>query len=507
MTRQQNGRSDAVLGRQRAGANSGVGPRHARGRTPARRHRTHGLIAAISLYAAPLMNARALRRIDRVVVRSGFARTVARTAGFNIAAMFAAGLGGVVIARAVGPAVCGKYAAITAWFGIAVMIGSVGQPVAVGFHVAREPLRAHDYLATSRTIVLATSVTVFAAGMLLAPVLAHGNASMAAAYRIVFVAVVIAVIGGTYTSSLCAREISRWNVARTVQPLINLAAILVLWRLRLLTLDVVLVVLASTMLVQLCWSYWSCRRTGLTPGRPSAALVRPLAVYGAAQIAVLTPAALNEQLDQLVLSQTVPAADLGRYAIAVSLTLLPLPLVSAIGYVAFPRLASERELTPETRRLQRSAILGSAGLAVMTLVPLAVVSPWLVPFVFGAAYRGAVPLVWILAPGALFLTCGQVVGNLLGGRNHPGVVARAQGLALISTLALLFALLPFLGVYAAAIASTIAYGISAGFMLHGLLRLPTDPGVTPTTGASAQILVTEPSTIQRPHPTAVRRPA
>jgi O-antigen/teichoic acid export membrane protein len=261
------------------------------------------------------------------------------------------------------------------------------------------------------------------------------------------------------------------------------------------------------MLVQLCWSYWSCRRTGLTPGHASAALVRPLVVYGAAQIAVLTPAALNEQLDQLVLSQTVPAADLGRYAIAVSLTLLPLPLVSAIGYVAFPRFASERELTPQTRRLQRSAILASAGLAVITLVPLAAASSWLVPFIFGAAYRGAVPLVWILTPGALFLTCGQVIGNLLGGRNHPRIVARAQGLALISTLALLFALLPFLGVYAAAIASTIAYGISAAFMLHGLLRLPTVPGATSTTGAATKILVTEPTTFPPAHPTAVRRPA
>jgi O-antigen/teichoic acid export membrane protein len=412
----------------------------------------------------------------------------------------------VVIARTVGPAVRGEYAAVTAWFGIAVMIGSMGQPVAVGFHVAREPLRAHDYLATSRMMVLVTSVTVFAAGMLLAPVLAHGNASMTAAYRIVFGAVIVGAIGGTYTSSLCARKLSRWNVARTVQPLTSLASILVLWRLGLLTLDVALVILASTMLVQLCWSYWSCRRAGLTPGHASAALVRPLAVYGAAQIAVLTPAALNEQLDQLVLSQTVPAADLGRYAIAVSLTLLPLPLVSAIGYVAFPRFASERELTPQTRRLQRSAILGSAGLAVITLVPLAVASPWLVSLIFGAAYRGAVPLVWILAPGALCLTCGQVVGNLLGGRNHPGIVARAQGLALISTLAVLFALLPFLGVYAAAIASTIAYGISAAFMLHGLLRLPTAPSVIPTTGASDQILIPEPSNIQRLHPTAVRRP-
>ncbi len=505
MTRLQDGRPDAALGRQRPGAHR-AGPRHAQSRNQGPRHPANGLIAMMSLYPATVVNPGTLRRIARVVVRPGFVRTVVRTAGFNVAAMFAAGLGGVIIARAVGPAVRGDYAAVTAWFGIALMLGSMGQPVAVGFHVAREPLRAHDYLATSRTMVLVTSVTVFALGLLISPVLAHGNATLTTAYRIAFAAVVIAVIGGTYTSSLCGRAIPRWNVARTVQPVASLAAIIVLWRLRLLTLDAALAILALTMLVQLCWSYWSCRRTGLTPGHSSAALVRPLAFYGAAQIAVLTPAALNEQLDQLVLSQTVPAANLGRYAIAVSLTLLPLPLVSAIGYVAFPRLASQRELNPQTRRLQRSAILGSASLAVMMLVPLVVASPWLVPFIFGAAYQGAVPLVWILAPGALFLTCGQVVGNILGGRNHPRVVAKAQGLALISTLVLLFALLPFLGVYAAAIASTVAYGISAAFMLHGLLRLPTAPRVVSATGTSAQIVVTEPSVIQRPRRSAARRP-
>jgi O-antigen/teichoic acid export membrane protein len=212
--------------------------------------------------------------------------------------------------------------------------------------------------------------------------------------------------------------------------------------------------------------------TGLAPGRARARLVRPLAAYGVAQIAAVTPAALNAQLDQLVLSQTVPPADLGRYAIAVSLTLLPIPLVSAIGNVAFPRLAAQQTVTGATRRLQRIAVLGSAGLATAMLVPLALVAHWLVPLVFGARYAGAVPLLWILAPGAVFLACGQVVGDLLRGRNRPIVVAWAQGLAAIFTVALLFALLPFLGVYAAAIASTVAYGVALAAMIRYLRRLP-----------------------------------
>ena len=148
-------------------------------------------------------------------------------------------------------------------------------------------------------------------------------------------------------------------------------------------------------------------------------MIRPLSRYGVAQIAAQAPATLNAQLDQLVLSQTVPAADLGRYAIAVSISLLPMPLVSAIGNVAFPHLARQRAVTDTTLRFQRLSVLASAGLAAVMLVPLAAASYWLVPLVFGAAYRGAVPMLWMLTPGSVFLACGQVTGDLLRGRRRP----------------------------------------------------------------------------------------
>jgi O-antigen/teichoic acid export membrane protein len=106
------------------------------------------------------------------------------------------------------------------------------------------------------------------------------------------------------------------------------------------------------------------------------------------------------------------------------------------------------------------------------LVPFAAVAYWLVPLVFGASYRGAVPLLWILTPGAVFLACGQVTGDLLRGRNRPIVVAWSQGLAAVFTVVLLIALLPLVGVYGAAIASTVAYGIALAAMLRCLWRLP-----------------------------------
>jgi O-antigen/teichoic acid export membrane protein len=411
-------------------------------------------------------------RLAATFRRPGFARNVARTAGFNVASASAAGIAGIVLARALGPTGRGYYAAVTSWFGVALMVGGMGQPAALCYFVARQPERARQYVATSRAMMLTTGTFALTAGLVLAPLLAHGNAAVTLGYRIAFGASIAAFIGASYTFSLQARDLHRWNVVRVSQPVLSMIVTIVLWRLRLLTLNIALLVIAATMVLQLAYAYVGCRRVGLVPGRARAELIRPLSVYGAAQIAALTPALLNADLDQLILSQTVPAADLGRYAIAVTLTQLPIPVVSAIGNVAFPRLASQRGTTPAVLRLQRRSLIGSAGLAVAMLVPLAVLAPWLVPLVFGAAYRGAVPLIWLLTPGTVFLSCGQVVGDLLRGRSQPSTVAWAQGFAAIFTVALLFALLPVVGVAGAAIASTVAYGVAFFAMLRRLVHLP-----------------------------------
>jgi O-antigen/teichoic acid export membrane protein len=262
------------------------------------------------------------------------------------------------------------------------------------------------------------------------------------------------------------------------QPVLSLAFLGALWRLGLLTLTAALIVLVLTMLVQLVWAYYRCRSAGLAPGRAQARFVRPLAAYGAAQITALTPAAVNAQLDQLVLSQAVAPAALGRYAIAVSCTLLPVPLVSAIGNVAFPRLASRHRVEGLAHRMQWLGILGSACVAACALVPLALVAPWLVPRVFGPGYAGVVPLLWLLTPAGVFLACGQVTGDVLRGRKRPLLVARAEGLAAVFTVVLLVALLPVAGVAGAAIASTVAYGVALAMMLVSLRRLPPDDSGT-----------------------------
>ena len=114
--------------------------------------------------------------------RPGVVRKITWTAASNVMLTAAAGLGGIILARAAGPVIRGEYAGVTAWFGVALVIGSLGQPAALCFYVAAEPERASSYLATSRAMMLMTGMLAVSAGILAAPLLAHGNASVATGF-------------------------------------------------------------------------------------------------------------------------------------------------------------------------------------------------------------------------------------------------------------------------------------------------------------------------------------
>ncbi len=100
---------------------------------------------------------------------------------------------------------------------------------------------------------------------------------------------------------------------------------------------------------------------------------------------------------------------------------------------------------------------------------------------------------WILAPGGVFLACGQVTGDLLRGRGRPLTVAWSQAYGAVVTVVVLIALLPLIGVYAAAIASSAAYGLALAVMVRALRRLPDELHPHVVTPGPAHLPRTDPT--------------
>ncbi|EHR51806.1 membrane protein involved in the export of O-antigen and teichoic acid [Saccharomonospora marina XMU15] len=401
---------------------------------------------------------------------AGVVRNMLGTALVNmILAAFAAATG-VVIARALGPTGRGEYAAIFTWFSVVLAVGQLGQTAATTYFVARHPKRAPDYLATSRNLMVASGVATLLLGIFVAPLLASGNEVVTWGYRLMFLTCLACFVGASYTFSLQATNLKAWNMVRVAQPVAYLSMIVGLHVVVGLSLMTVLAVLSFTMVAQTGLAYLLCRREGLTGGTARRTLTKPLTRYGVSQLMASTPTVVTTRLDQLVLSIVVPAAQLGRYAVAASLSVLAAPLVAAIGHVAFPRIAS-RSNPDSSARLRRDALLASTTIGAVAMILITSTASWVVPTVFGPQFSEAVPLVWLMAPGGVFLGCGRVSADLLRGHGKPGSVACAQGIAAVATVSTLVALLPIIGIAGAAVAWSTGTGIAFVLMLFALRRV------------------------------------
>lgn len=397
-----------------------------------------------------------------------FGRAVATTAAFNIAASAAAGGAGILVARALGPTVRGEYAAVVAWFGAVLVLGELGQTAATTYFVARHRDRAGDYLATSRTMMICSGLVALGIGLAITPLLAGGNGPLAWGYRLMFGTCLVSFVSASYVFSLQAVNLRLWNLVRVSQPVLYLLAVSVLHLVGGLDLLPALAAVVFTVVVQTVLAHGMCRRQSMLGGHTDRRLVRPMVRYGMGQLAASAPLLISTRLDQLVLSLTVLPAALGQYAVASSATTAAVPIVAAVGNVAFPRLASRVLSGHGQARLLRWSLLSSAGMSLAFMLVLASSASWLVPTLFGPSYAEAVTLIWLLAPGGVFLACGQVCGDLLRGYGRPMAVARAQWVAAITTVALLVVLLPLVGAAGAAIASSTSYGLALILMVLSL---------------------------------------
>ncbi len=163
---------------------------------------------------------------------------------------------------------------------------------------------------------------------------------------------------------------------------------------------------------------------------------------------------VTSRLDQLVLISLVPSAELGRYALAVTLASASTPLASSFSLAVFGRLL--RGSDADAKRLARLTLRYTVASSFAVAVAVAVAARFLLPVVFGRDFEGALLPLIILLPGQVFLDAAGLQSARLTAAGRPAATSAASALGAAVTLALLAVLLPFLGIAGAAITSTFA---------------------------------------------------
>jgi O-antigen/teichoic acid export membrane protein len=181
---------------------------------------------------------------------------------------------------------------------------------------------------------------------------------------------------------------------------------------------------------------------------------------------------LLSRLDQTIMTPLANADQLGFYSIAVTVSTIPLIINSAVRDVTYSADASENM----NERLGMSARVSSTASGLLGL-SVGVTMIWWLPWLFGTAFRPAVPVAAVLIAAVVLGTPGSIAGAGLSARGRPGLRSMSLVVACLINLALVVLLVPSHGAMGAAIATLIGNLFSANGCVLFLWR---HYGVRPT---------------------------
>jgi O-antigen/teichoic acid export membrane protein len=386
----------------------------------------------------------------------------------RVTALAALGAATWVVARVGGPAQVGDYALLRMLTSLVGILLSAGLPAAVSYFL-RGPRSSDPRLrATILAIALAAGISGallwYAAVPILGRVLFRDLAPGILAFASLQVITRILVA----TSKGCAQgtlDFRGSNFIIVMEELMFLPAFGLLWAVGLRGSEAMVggLFLGDVVTASSSWS-WLIRKGFLSPlQRPSAALAREIYAFGMRGQVGAMMSLLNLRLDFAVLGALAGPVPLGSYAIASKYAeLLRLPPL-AISWVLYPRYAMD---DPFKAGRKARSLLPRAGLMIaLASLPLGLGAGYLLPLVYGEAFRAAVVPAQILIVGLSVQGVAGVLTAYFYGTGRPGLNSVAMGGGLLLTLALDLLLIPRFGATGAAVASTCAYLTSAVALL------------------------------------------
>ncbi|MGX7724527.1 oligosaccharide flippase family protein [Rhodococcus sp. 5G237] len=369
----------------------------------------------------------------------------------RIVAMFLTLITAPVIARALGPEGRGEAATALAAFALVPILVSLGVPL----EVRRASVKGDwsRIIRASRDLSVMMFVPSGLIAFLLSVFIFRSMSSEAA-----LVAFTGALCAPLTVSWLCDQSaliaLSRYRAVAAIQVAQSIVYVLLValaFAFSVLSVPVVLCANILGSLVTCGLGIYLTRVTFLGPRASRRSLLAGGIKYAGSGIAE----AASNRLDQLLVLPLIGAYGAGLYSVAVTISSIPLSVGHALGAHFFNESAKAeaKDLSGLSGFGLRSGFLASF----MVSLSLGVLSPFVVPLVFGAEFSGSIPVVVVSLIGSVAMTTAYVGSMMLAARGRGGMMTSSQVVSLVVGLCGLYLLAPRLGAPGVAFASTIAY--------------------------------------------------
>jgi O-antigen/teichoic acid export membrane protein len=396
-----------------------------------------------------------LRRLFRI----GFIRDLAMTGGAQVAYAASAMIGGILVARALGPDGRGTLSVLTALGAMAVLLASLGLHTSGIYFIGRFA-EDREAVISNNTLTgvlggIVTGLGLLVLGIVFQEQLLNG---ISLGLLLVF----LPWVPFNYFNEFgCRIALGLGSV-----PLMNLpiliasfglvagtAAVLAIFGNELVPLLVLRVVIEAIGAILL---FIGLRRLSKFAFRPSLKLFRRQLNYGLRNYTSSLMWTFLLQSDIILCNHFLGKGETGVYSVAVAAGLPVTVLAAAVGTLTFQRVSADN--SPENRAANTNRILRLLlPLVLVGSTLIAVTAPWVVPFVYGEDFSGAVSALIIILPGLVALTLETVIMNFLAGEGSPPIIYQAPFVALVVNIVANLFVIPRWGIDGAAATSSVCY--------------------------------------------------
>lgn len=369
---------------------------------------------------------------------------------------------GPLLAQSLGASGRGNLAAVLVPTQLLGWALTLGLPIASGYHSKRvEPSRL---ISSSWVLALAVGAPISAVVWVLAPSYLADYAPVTVLWLRIGL-----VLGLVLTPMFTGLEILRaqqgaglrFNLLRTIGPVLNLVSLVVLALLDRLTLETALASalisnFSNALLVIVVLQLWPRRRF-------QRVVARLQLRYGLRSALGDVSGLLVARLDQLLMVGLVSSRSLGLYVVAVTAATVSTPLAQGLAAALFPHLLHAE---PGQQEAQLRRTLGwTAAMTVLTTVALALAAPFLLPWAFGEAFRDALPALWLLLPGQVCLNLSTVRSAALQALGRPGWASIASVTSASVTVVGVVPAVSLMGIEGAAILTSVSQASQLAVLL------------------------------------------
>jgi O-antigen/teichoic acid export membrane protein len=410
---------------------------------------------------------------------SGFVKKIAAIFAARVVVLVFSMATSLVITKLLVPEDRGQYVAVVTMPAMLMALALLGLPNAVNYFAGRGSSVASLIRASLLFTVAISALPVLAVWLALPlleeSILRAAPDHLARVMLLVVPAGILTSFGGTLLYG--RQEVRVYNAVLVLQAIASLVGAIVL-------VGVLRLGVTGAVATSVCISIATAvivmaevLRLNRRDRRGSPASIRGLVSYGLRLYPASLSGYFNYRADNNIIQALAPSvgaaeSSLGLYSFAVTMAEVVFLVPESVATMFLPRVAGStaEEAAAMLGRVARVTFL-LALLVALTLIPVAFLGVHLVL----PKYIDCLPAFLAILPGVVALSLSKVAAGYLGGRGRPGFASIAATVSLVLNILANLALIPWLGIVGASLASVVSYTTMTVLLIWVASRVSGQP--------------------------------